>query len=271
MSEGCSSRTERNPASASSVRPIRSCSLAIHSRASTSVGSWATICSNRSSASTVRPDRASCSARLRSVDGDWHAMDRTSAVARGTSMRKLVAAGDPAPVAELQEAGQSKRRDVSSRQLVLRPGLQGRRDAGAERHAIGVATESRDRLRSPRVLARCSNLLHGVSGLKHVCHGTAETVATAARDCAGPVRGICLSRSLAGRPLRGARLFEAVRLCRSRGPDAGARHWRHHRDFQRRLRCVVEASAFSRARAAGEPATNRAARRRHESRPLARI
>ena len=102
---------------------------------------------------------------------------------------------------------------------------------------------------------------------RYVCHGAAETVAAAARDRAGPVLGIGVSRSLAGRALRGARLFEAARLCRSRGPDAGARHWRHHRDLQRRLRCVVEASAFSRARAAGEPDTNRAARGRRESRP----
>ena len=114
---------------------------------------------------------------------------------------------------------------------------------------------------------RRSNLCTGYSCLKAVCHGTAETVAAAARDRAGPVHGIGVSRSLAGRALRGARLFEAARLCRRRGPDAGARHRRHHRDLQRRLRRVVEAAALSRARAAGEPAANRAARGRHESRP----
>ena len=92
-SEGCSRTTARNPASASSVRPMRSCSLAIHSRTSTSVGFSATIRSKMASASTVRPDRASCSARSRSVDGDWHVMDRTSAVARGMSMPTMVCDG----------------------------------------------------------------------------------------------------------------------------------------------------------------------------------
>src|ERR1700752_1126330 len=114
---------------------------------------------------------------------------------------------------------------------------------------------------------RRSNLCTGYSCLKTVRHGTAQTVAAADRDRVWPVREVGESRSLAGRALRGACLFEAARLCRSRGPDAGAGHWRHHRDLQRRLRCVVEASAFSRARAAGEPATDRAARGRYESRP----
>ena len=67
---------------------VRAGAAALRSTAVTSgsLGSWATIRSKRASASTVRPDRASCSARLRSVDGDWHAMDRTSAVARGRSI-----------------------------------------------------------------------------------------------------------------------------------------------------------------------------------------
>ena len=66
--------------------PCGAAAVAIHSRTSTSVGFSATIRSKMASASTVRPDRASCSARSRSVDGDWHVMDRTSAVARGMSM-----------------------------------------------------------------------------------------------------------------------------------------------------------------------------------------
>jgi len=39
---------------------------------------------------TVCPDRASCSARFRSVDGDWDVKDRTSAVARAISMAALI-------------------------------------------------------------------------------------------------------------------------------------------------------------------------------------
>ena len=50
-------------------------------------GLSATIRSKAASASTVCPDRASCSATSRSADGDWAATDRRIAVARGMSIR----------------------------------------------------------------------------------------------------------------------------------------------------------------------------------------
>ena len=144
MSEGCSRRTERNPASASSVRPIRSCSLATHSRASGSVGFRATICSKRSSASTVRPDRASCSARLRSAAGDWHAMDRTSAVAMGRSMRTRLWRAIPRLACRATRNRPVRMRPRFQRQTVLRPRV---RAPGWSRRgrASGPVTKCRDR------------------------------------------------------------------------------------------------------------------------------